>query len=135
MKLYRHSIDCYCSMKRFLEANPAYWAFVPMLKEQVDDFDRQFSMATLTTITSDNNVSLKRSHNECEACILSIPKPPIGYGFTKQQRRKQYEFFYHKSDLTGPDVETDLYEASILSVCMLNSNDDDHHQLILFLID
>lgn len=120
MKLYRHLLDCKMAMKCFLRANPLYWAFVPMTIEQAQRSNENDRIDVLSLLDETLKCTETRSKIECDAYVLSLPKPPMGYSFSNRQQRQQYEFFKYKLDVTGPDIDNDLYKATILSVCMLS---------------
>ena len=116
MKLYQHSVHCPVAIQRFLDANPKYWPFIP-LPDEFDD--RQIEEESTSTIDSLDNQSLPhlRSNTICARFVSGIPRPPIGYQFSRRQRSQQVEFFRQRQDQTLPDQETNLYDTTVLAVC------------------
>lgn len=112
MRLYQHSARCPVAMQIFLDANPHYWPFIPMLIEESETVEQR-------TITLTNNTATDsplRTNDECSLYLQSIPKPPLGFTFSNQQIFLQTKYFQQKRDLILPNQDIDLYNASIVAV-------------------
>ena len=60
-----------------------------------------------------------RSEAETQQLVRNMPDPPIGYGFSIQQREEQTLFFQTKKEVqVVPTDFVDLYMYSIVAVCM-----------------
>ena len=67
---------------------------------------------------SSQNTELIRSDEEIQWYVDNLPSPPHGYRFSQRQRDEQYLFFKFKRDLITPSSHLDLYNATIVFVCM-----------------
>ncbi len=127
MRLYRHSTLCGTAMQMFLNCNPHYWCCVPMKNIDANNDDSIYHQrpSTINIInghqqhenTIENNQSF-RTHDEIQWFMDNLPLPPHGYRFSQRQRNEQYLFFQNKQDLTMPSSYLDLYNATIIFVCM-----------------
>ncbi|CAF1403722.1 unnamed protein product [Adineta steineri] len=88
MLIYKHSIRCPSAIQLFLDCNPQYWHFVPMLKVEIQDS----STNTLSSMPSDN------------------------YTFFAHQRLKQVQLLKDKHECLKPNFHLDLYNATIIAV-------------------
>lgn len=112
MRLYQHSIRCSTAMQLFLEWNPQYQCFVPMLKEDV----RRQNPYTIGTLVSNNDRSIQQRLNY-------VPMPPDGYEFSRRQVIKQSEYFINHLDQRPPLPDLNLYNAKIIAVLSLEASD------------
>ena len=125
-KLYQHSTQCPAALRLFLNANPAYWCFVPMTK-----IEALVDNTNLTKIEEDQLWNYKNPYvvdgeikedlrplSLVRWCVDHVPSPPLPYEFSLRQKLEQYEFFRHRTDqVLSPYV--DLYNASIVMACKL----------------
>ncbi|CAF1358586.1 unnamed protein product [Adineta steineri] len=88
MLLYKHSIRCSSAIQLFLDCNPQYWDFVPMLKTEIQN-------------------SLRNN-------LLSMPSD--NYTFSAYQHLKQLQLFKDKRECLKPNLHLDLYNATIIAV-------------------
>lgn len=116
MKLYQHSVHCREAMQIFLDANPQYWIFVPMTVNEAKQ-PEQLSLANVQL--SDDLHYNQRSKDDCRIYIESIPKPCEGYIFSPRQLLLQMHYFHKKQDKLLPNMNVDLYDATIVAVCKL----------------
>lgn len=112
MRLYQHSIRCSTAMRLFLDWNPQYLCFVPMLKE---DALRQ-NQSTIGNLSSDSNRSIQER-------LKFVPVPPDGYQFSRRQCLKQYEFFANHVDRQAPNPVLNLYQGKIIALLPLESSE------------
>ncbi|CAF1416271.1 unnamed protein product [Adineta steineri] len=87
MLLYKHSIRCSSAIQLFLDCNPQYWDFVPMLKTEIQN-------------------SLRNN-------LLSMPSD--NYTFSAYQRLKQIQVLRDKRECLKPNLHLDLYNATIIA--------------------
>ena len=122
MSLYQHSIQCSTAIQRFLDANPSYWCFVPMLLNHADQDDTNYWMTTTTTTTN----ALPYHHHQnniIKTYLNNITKPPPSYRFSRRQIDKQIEFFTRKLIHEPINDRVDLFQAKIIAVLPPNSSD------------
>lgn len=115
MRLYQHSAQCPAALQIFLDANPQYWAFIPMKAEEAERPEQCF--AHVPNIAEQSINSMRRSKGECQQYVDSLPKPPEGFVFSQRQIMKQMEYFHQLQDKKQPNAEVDLYDATIIAVC------------------
>jgi hypothetical protein len=121
MRLYQHSSRCPVALRSFLDCNPTYWCFVPLLcNEAMDenithpqespDIDPELHNVIMMDAHVDARVTLKVEH---------VPIPPATYAFSYRQRELQRFFF---ETLTSPSMRPlpystlDLYKVTIIAV-------------------
>lgn len=109
--LYQHLPCCAIVLQRFLDKNPDYWCFVPMLWHDATTDDK--AMASFTSSSSKRSTTVSatrsafaapesptfavqptffhevlrnttRSNEECTWLSKSVPKPPSGYRFSNR---------------------------------------------------
>ena len=122
--LYQHTASCSMVLQLFLNRNPDYWCFVPMLSTDART-DEQAIAASSNSYSKDTLVSIarpvrrapespvfvtkpsffeevlrntKRSTDECIWLSKSIPRPPSGYRFSCRQVEEQLNFFKYKKE-------------------------------------
>ncbi|CAF3025410.1 unnamed protein product [Rotaria sp. Silwood2] len=95
MRLYQHSARCSIALRSFLDCNPIYWCFIPLLWEEALAENAVYYQGTI------------------------VPLPPAAYGFSYGQLQKQRLFFEHfvgSSIHQLPYVALDLYKMAIIAV-------------------
>ena len=112
MRLYQHSMRCSAAVQLFLDCNPQYWCFIPMLE---DDVNRQ-NQYTATHPMSNGNRSL-------EERLTDVPQCPEGYQFSRRQLAKQYEYFAKQLDRQPPHPDLNLYQAKIIALLPLEASE------------
>jgi len=99
--LYQHSSCCSVALQFFLDYNPDYWCFVPMKSIEVDLVNANSqrtspSIRRQTDGTSAAASSLSlfwaRTDDEVRILVENLPKPPLGFDFSNQQRQEQRHF-------------------------------------------
>lgn len=108
MLLYQHSVRCSAAMQMFLDCNPHYWCFVPMLKNEVQEQD------LTTTSPLDSN---RYQCRDLEVSSYVNNLPPMSsdnYTFSNSQRIGQTQFFKEKYHHRQPNLQLDLYNAAIV---------------------
>ena len=114
MKLYQHSSQCPVAMPIFLDTNPQYWPFVPMIIEESQQPEQQsIEHSTEFTDQPDWNV---RSKEDCRQYVEAVPKPPTGYTYSNRQILLQTLYFYQKQDKNLSNQDIDLYHSTIVAV-------------------
>jgi hypothetical protein len=126
MRLYQHSARCSVALRSFLDCNPNYWRFVPMLwydaqAEKIAAFrERSSSSSSNTDPEMDNVIAMGAISNRRVAHSLDhVPLSPAAYAFSYEQRRKQYLFFgqFLLSPVDHMPYSTiDLYKMAIIAV-------------------
>ena len=114
MKLYQHSVRCPVAMQIFLDANPQYWRFIPM---SLSESERPEQCKIESAVFSDELNWNLRSKEDCRICLEAVPKPPTGYTFSNRQLVLQTQYFHKKQDKQLPNVNIDLYHATIVALC------------------
>ena len=124
MRLYQHSARCSVALRSFLDCNPDYWCFIPMLwhdahAENVATFPER-STYRPDDHEMDNVVAMGVIGNHRVAhCLDHVPAAPAAYKFSYEQRRKQYSFFeaFLSSNIDQmPYSAIDLYKMAIIAV-------------------
>ena len=108
MRLYQHSIRCSVVVQLFLNANPQYWPFVPLLEEDARRQNQHYSTGRDPSI---------------EERLKFVPVPPQGYLFSRRQLAQQYEYFARKLDCQQPSERLNLYHANIIALLPMNASD------------
>jgi hypothetical protein len=127
MRLYRHSAQCPIALRSFLDCNPNYWCFVPMLwyDTQTEDifYSRSGTIASSSTTDPEqiNVILMGAIDNQRVARYMDhVPIPPSLYSFSKKQRQQQrlfFEKFVFSSITQQPYSTLDLYKMAIIAVC------------------
>lgn len=121
MLLYRHSARCPAAMQLFLDCNPHYWSFVPMLQQDAQQENRYYSLPASIPIDPTSSVSSSvhlRSDHDAGSCMTDLPPLPSNeYTFSSRQCVEQFQYFQNKRDYRWPNFNLDLYNAKIIAVC------------------
>jgi hypothetical protein len=124
MRLYQHSARCSVALRAFLDCNPDYWCFVPLLwydaqAENIATF-RERSSSQPQDPEMDNVIGMGAIGNHRVAlCLDHVPLSPAAYAFSYEQRRKQHSFFeaFLLSNVDQmPYSAIDLYKMAIIAV-------------------
>jgi hypothetical protein len=85
------------------------------------------STAAATAVASSSSFSLPsilksstawhRPNEQICSLVQNIPKPPLGFDFSKHQRQQQIHFFKLLQDRIVPPNNVDVYNADIITVC------------------
>ena len=59
-----------------------------------------------------------RTNEQIRSLVNNVRKPPLGYGFSIEQRQQQANFFKWMKDYIVPLDNVDLYNADIVAVGM-----------------
>lgn len=125
MRLYRHSTLCGTAMQMFLDCNPQYWCCVPMKHTVAENDDRIYQQipSTINIIANQSSINRKniRGDEEVQWYMYNLPLPPAGYRFSQRQQHQQYLFFKYNQDFIMPSSHLDLYNATIIFVCMYST--------------
>ena len=135
MRLYEHSSRCPVALGLFLDVNPAYWCFIPLLwhDAQVENIayfqERSPSTSSrIVDIEATNIIAIGTFGNSrVTRCLNNIPLTPAGYAFSYEQRNKQRLFFeqFLLSPVDQlPYSQMDLYKMTIIAVRKLNTDLD-----------
>ncbi|CAF3586707.1 unnamed protein product [Adineta steineri] len=136
MRLYQHSARCPVALRSFLDCNPDYWCFVPILwvdaiTENIVYYRTRSNTnnseeTSISEVTAIDNQSILRY-------LEHVPQPPASYDFSYQQRQKQRQFF--ERFLTSPFYQMpysplDLYQIAIIAILP-----DDRSVLLRYIIE
>ena len=113
MLLYQHSARCPVAMQIFLDTNPQYWRFVPMT---IDESAKPEQQTIQQPVLSDEFNAQYRLKEEAVACLNGVPKPPTDFVFSNRQLVLQTQYFHQRRDKTLPDMNIDLYQATIIAL-------------------
>ena len=113
IRLYQHPIGCSSAIQAFLNHNPDYWIFVPVLNEEANHENIHYQKSSLLATTTTK---------EIQACVGILPKPPLRYKFSNYQIKKQYEFFAKKLYTKQVNYNFIVYKATIVAVLPLNTS-------------
>jgi hypothetical protein len=129
MRLYQHSARCSVALRSFLDCNPNYWCFIPLLwhdaqAENIAGFRERNSSSSSSSFNTDpemdNAIAMGTIGNRKVArCLNHVPLPPAAYAFSYEQRPKQCLFF--EEFLASPVDQLpysaiDLYKMAIIVV-------------------
>jgi len=134
MRLYQHSARCPIALRSFLDCNPNYWCFIPILwvdavTENIIHLrriprQREQTSAAATSNTDPelfNIIVMGAMSNDRVARYLEhLPLPPVEYSFSYRQRQQQRAFFQQflsSSTQQSPYSPIDLYQVAIIAVC------------------
>lgn len=114
MRLYQHAFRCSSTIRLFLNTNPQYWPFIPMLEEDAKRQDQHYLTRTTTIGDRDPLIELRLTY---------VPKPPEGYRFSRRQLIKQYHYFSMKLEEKSPNDRLDVYQAKMIALLPSNSSE------------
>ncbi len=125
MLLYKHSARCPYAIQIFLDCNPHYWPFIPMPiyeAQQENQFYHHDHFPTTIPHDPTSHVvtsSRTRSDHDTGCCMVALPPPfpSDQYTFSLRQSIEQFQFFQTKQDYRLPNLNLDLYDATIIAVC------------------
>jgi len=123
MRLYQHSARCPSALRSFLDCNPIYQCFIPMLFHEARAENMVYGHKTSNVDPEPANVIMMGAiDNRRVAHYLDhVPLPPAAYAFSYQQRQQQQRFFFEQflsSSLQQlPYSSLDLYKVAIIAVC------------------
>ena len=113
MKLYQHSARCSHAMQIFLDANPQYWRFIPMT---IDESMKPEQTNIHRPVLSDEINMQYRTKEDAIVCMDAVPGPPTNYVFSNRQIVLQTQYFHQNRDKTLPNMNIDLFRATIIAV-------------------
>ena len=121
MLLYRHSTRCSMAMQWFLDCNPHFWQFVPMVNERAraeNELDRLHPALAATSVATPVPVVHLRSNTEASAYLADMPPlPSSSYVFSNGQCARQVQTFKDRRNTLPFCKDLDLYNATIIAVC------------------
>jgi hypothetical protein len=122
MRLYQHSARCPVALCSFLQCNPSYWCFIPMLWEDAPyhDLDSPRNMTSTDREVLDAMESSINNDQTVSYLYNRVPLPPAAYVFSYRQRRRQRLFFEDYLACENhrlPYIAIDLYKVDIVAVC------------------
>ena len=109
MHLAQHVARCPVAIQKFLDRNPHYWPFVPMLINEA----RQQNDLYVKSVSISNN-----DDDKLRQWLNHVPIAPPGYQFSEDQRHQQLHFFQRGHHHQLPDIHLHPYMATIIAVCM-----------------
>lgn len=114
MLLYKHVARCSSAVQLFLDCNPQYWCFVPILK--IEAIQTQ-NLASGPVPTFAPHLQTRRDQ-DATVYVNDLPSMPSeNYTFSAHQRQKQLQTFKDQRDQLIYNLNLDLYEATVLAVC------------------
>ncbi|CAF1568981.1 unnamed protein product [Adineta steineri] len=154
MRLYQHSARCPIALRLFLDSNPNYWCFIPMVKHEAQAeniaYVRQASGTTSSSSSFHETIGVQLI-NMIAACPIGrnprvthylnhVPKPPSTiYAFSCEQKEKQCLFFEEFLSSSTDHLSyspVNLYKVAMIAVCkytqILVYDIDDHYIFLLF---
>ncbi|CAF3380737.1 unnamed protein product [Rotaria sp. Silwood2] len=132
--LYEHITQCPTILERFLQVNPQYYCFIPMLLEHViqnnfliniNDFTTNSFSSSSTSCTInlstgesvENEQPIHLINDEINQYITKLPKLSKNTVFTSNQRKLQRNFFHQCISKQEVIVKSsDLYNITLLCV-------------------
>ena len=123
MRLYQHAFRCSSTIELFLNTNPQYWPFIPML-EQDARYQNQHNLARVRATTTTTTTTMTEDRDPLiEQRLTYVPQPPEGYQFSRRQLMKQYDYFSMKSDRKLPNERLDIYQAKMIALLPSNASE------------
>ena len=119
MRLYQHSARCPVALRTFLDCNPSYWCFIPLLWHEAQDENKACLSSKIVPELTNVNVMNRISNRKLTHCLDRVPLVPVAYAFSYRQLQKQRLFFenFLSSDIDElPYSAVDLYKVSIITV-------------------
>ncbi|CAF1317270.1 unnamed protein product [Adineta steineri] len=120
MLLYKHSARCPVAMQLFLDCNPKYWPFIPMLKQEAQQDNQFYRLQESIHMNSKGSTtthSETRSDRAAGSCMNDLPPfPSDKYAFSVRQSAEQFQYFKQIQDKYFPNFNVDLYNATIIAV-------------------
>ena len=124
MRLYEHAARCPIALRLFLDCNPDYWCFIPLLwhDAQAENivFLQERSTSKIVDLDVTNVIAIATNGNHQVADSLNrVPLTPIRYAFSYQQRQQQRLFFEQFLSLPVdqlPYSPVDLHKVAIIAV-------------------
>ncbi len=117
--MYQHTARCPQAIQLFLDAHPEYWCFVPM--SNAEGIVRKNTMKSPSSPTGVSPSGSVRIQAYAKYLADNIADPPESYIFTERQKYNQRRFFREGKDqdiLSRTETNVDLYNATIVAVCM-----------------
>ncbi|CAF2081067.1 unnamed protein product [Rotaria magnacalcarata] len=135
MRLYQHSARCPIALRSFLDCNPTYWCFIPLVwSEAVAENDIHWHGASNIDPTFVHVLTTFATSNRRVARSLErVPLPPGRYAFSHRQVKQQRLFFeqFHSSPINQlPYMTLDLYKMAIIAVLP-----EDHSIILRYIIE
>ena len=114
LHLYEHLARCSSTLQLFLKYNTIYWAFVPMSIIDAEDHDDTYLPRGINRMKS----TVSEDEIQLQMFLDDLPPVPHGYRFSKQQYEHQIQFFRREYYRRLPKVVVNLFEATMIAVCM-----------------
>ena len=123
-----NAAHCSVALRRFLDTNPHYWPFIPLLWQDVqadnilsirEDLSASSSSKKIKTETNRMMTTAYSDHRRLVECLKRIPEPPVPYAFPDDQKQKQ-RLFFEQFLATPVDQRpyqlVDLFKVAIIAV-------------------
>lgn len=119
MRLYQHAFRCSSAIQSFVNANPQYWPFIPMLEQDARRQNQHYLARATTTTTT----MAEARDPLMEQRLTYVPEPPEGYQFSRRQLVKQYQYFSAKLDKKSLNDRLDIYQAKMIALLPSNASE------------
>ena len=128
MRLYQHAARCPAALRLFLDCNPDYWCFIPLLWHDAQVENIAYLQERNSSSTSSKIVDLDVTNvmtiatignHQVTDCLNHVPLTPIRYAFSYQQRQQHCLFFEQFLSLPIdqlPCSPVDLYKVAPIAV-------------------
>jgi hypothetical protein len=128
MRLYQHAARCSVALRKFLDVNPHYWPFIPLLWRDVqgekifsirEDLSASSCSKQINIETRSTTTTTYSDHRRLVECLKRIPEPPVSYAFPDVQKQKQrlfFEQFLATPVDQRPYQPVDLFKVAIIAV-------------------
>lgn len=129
MRLYQHSARCPVALRSFLDCNPDYWCFIPLLHHEAEAENFANAEERRKKASDSKVVDLELSsiiavaaigNHRVTRCLDHVPLPPAAYAFSDEQRKQQRSYFeaFLNSDIDqAPYSSLDMFKVAVIAVC------------------
>ena len=124
MRLYRHAARCPAALRLFLDCNPDYWCFIPLLWHDAQAkniaYLQERSTSKIVDLDATNVIAIAAISNyQVTDCLNHVPFTPARCAFSYQQRQQQRVFFEQFLSLPVdqlPYSPVDLYKVASTAI-------------------
>ena len=124
MRLYLHAARCPIALRVFLDNNPDYWCFIPLLRHEAETQnltyfrERNISRRHVVDVDTASIIAVTNTgHRRVAFWLDRIPLPPAAYAFSYEQRHQQRAFF--QRFLPSPVDQLPYSSVDVFKVAMI----------------